>query len=244
MSSVMEWEDAAWNPVIGCDKFSKGCDNCYAYDIALRLQKQGMKWYEDGFKVKTLPQRLDTPYKWKKPHRVFVNSMSDLFHDDVPLEYLQKIFTVMNDCSQHLFFFLTKRAENMLKLAKNFKWTDNIMAGVTIESNEYRWRLDVLKQMPAKYKFVSLEPLLSRFEKLDFSGIDWVITGGESGGKARFMDTQWVREIKDWCEEFDTPFYFKQTSEHGGKRKPPLLDGKLWQTHPNIKLQKDLLDFM
>ena len=244
MSSDTKWVDIAWNPIIGCDKHSAGCQNCYARDIALRLQKQGIKDYEDGFKVKLLPHRLNVPYSWKKPHRVFINSMSDLFHKDIPLDYQKKIFNVMNNCPEHLFWFLTKRAENIQALAKEFRWTDNIMAGVTIESNDYRKRLDCLKSIPSKLKLVTLEPLIGKLEKLDFKGIDWVIVGGESGSKARLMNIDWVRDIKDWCNEANVPFWFKQNSEHGGTKSPPLLDGKLHQTEPRIKLQKDLFDFL
>jgi len=208
------------------------------------LQKQGMKDYEDGFKVKPLSHRLNEPYSWKKPHKVFVNSMSDLFHKKVPLIFLQQIFAVMNGCPQHLFQLLTKRAENMLELSGNFRWTDNIMAGVTIESDEYRYRLDYLKQMPAKYKFISIEPLIEKITKLDLKGIDWVIVGGESGAKARPMSLDWVKEIKDWCDETGIAFWFKQMSEYGGVKEEPLLDGKFYKNAPSIKLQKDLLDFL
>lgn len=244
MSSNIEWTEVTWNPIIGCDKHSKGCQNCYAYEIALRLQKQGMKDYVDGFRVKALLHRLNYPYTWKKPHKVFVNSMSDLFHKDVSLDYLKQIFKVMNECPEHLFQILTKRASSMLELETQFKWTDNIMAGVTIESNEYRGRLDILKKIPSKYKFISIEPLIGRLEKMDFKGIDWVIVGGESGSKARPMNLDWVREIKDWCDEAGTAFWFKQNSEYGGKKELPMLDGKLYKNEPNIKLQKDLLDFL
>ena len=244
MSSNIEWTEVTWNPIIGCDKHSLGCQNCYAHEIALRLQKQGMKDYEDGFKVKPLPHRLNDPYSWKRPHKVFVNSMSDLFHKDVPLDYLKKIFEVMNNCTQHLFQLLTKRADKMLALANEFKWTDNIMAGVTIESNDYRKRLDYLKSTPSKLKFISIEPFIAPLEKMNFTGIDWIIVGGESGAKARPMNIDWVRDIKNWCDEANVAFWFKQNSEYGGKKKAPLLDGKLYKNEPHIKLQKDLLDFL
>lgn len=244
MLSDESWVKVSWNPVIGCDKYSKGCKNCYASEIALRLQKQGVKDYQDGFKVKVLPHRLNDPYSWKKSRRVFVNSMSDLFHIDVPIDYLNKVFEVMNNCPQHLFHIITKRAENMQKLAHNFNWTDNILLSVTIESDEYRHRLDILKTMPAKHKSIIIEPLIGKIEKLDLTGIEWVIVGGESGANSRPMDINWVKEIKNWCEESQVAFWFKQNSEFGGVKSPPLIDGKLYKSEPCIKLQKDLLDFL
>ena len=244
MSSSTNLLPSMWNPIIGCDKYSKGCQNCYAQAIALRLQKQGIKDYQEGFKIKNLPHRLNIPYTWQKPRKVFVNSMSDLFHKDVPLDYLKQIFTVMNNCPQHLFQIITKRAENMLEISPHLKWTDNIMVGATIEHNDYRHRLDILKAMPAKYKFLCIEPLIGRLEKLDLRGIDWIVVGGESGPKARPMDISWVKDIKLWCDEYKVPFWFKQTREYGKTKEPPLLDGKLYQAEPNIKLQKTLLDFL
>lgn len=241
--SNIEWTEETWNPVIGCDKWSDGCQNCYAYEIALRFQTMGVADYKDGFQVRTLPHRLNLPLTWKKPRKVFVNSMSDLFHKDVPFDFIQSVFDVIKRADTHLFQILTKRAENMIELADKLVWPDNLMMGVTIEADKYRYRLDLLKKVPAKYKFLSIEPLIAPLQKLDLSDIDWVIVGGESGSKARPMDLDWVRQIKDWCTEANVPFWFKQMSEYDGKNQAPLLDGKLYKQQPDIRLQKDLFDF-
>ena len=201
-----------------------------------------MKDYERGFELKLLPHRLNLPYSWKKPRRVFVNSMSDLFHKEVPIDFLQAVFKVMNENQSHLFQILTKRSDILLARANEVCWSDNIMMGVTIEANAYRFRLDDLKKVPARYKFLSIEPLVAPIQKLSLSGMDWVIVGGESGPRARPMDINWVRQIRNWCEEGHIPLWFKQHTVYGGF-KPALLDGRIYKQEPDIKLQKTLFDF-
>lgn len=242
MVSHIEWTEETWNPLIGCNPISLGCQNCYAREIALRLQAQGMKDYERGFELKPLPHRLNLPYSWKKPRKVFVNSMSDLFHKDVPIDFLKTVFKVMNENPNHLFQILTKRSDVLLARMNEMHWSDNIMMGVTIEADAYRHRLDDLKRIPARYKFICMEPLVAPIQKLDLSGIDWVIVGGESGPRARPMDINWVRQIRDWCEAVNVPFWFKQHTEYGGF-KAAVLDGKTYKQEPDIKLQKTLFDF-
>jgi len=183
------------------------------------------------------PERLDAPLHWGKPRLVFVDSMCDLFHDDVPLEYIRKVFAVMKRADWHIYTILTKRSGRMRDLAPQLEWLPNIVAGVTIESDKYRGRLEDLKIVPAHMRYLSLEPLLGRIERLDLTGIDWVIVGGESGQDARFMGADWVREIRDWTLEQGKAFWFKQYSEHGcyGAVPPPILDGKIYKQFPEFK---------
>jgi protein gp37 len=205
--------------------------------IAERLREQGISGYENGFKLTLRPERLELPLHWKKPRLVFVDSMCDLFHDDVPLEYIQKVFAVMKQADWHIYTILTKRSARLRELAPLLEWQPHIVMGVTIESDKYRDRLDDLKTVPAHIKYLSLEPLLGRIERLDLTGIDWVIAGGESGSSARQMDTDWVREIRDWTLEQKKAFWFKQYSEHGcyGNVPEPILDGKKYKQFPEFK---------
>jgi protein gp37 len=238
INSNIEWTNATWNPLVGCTKYSDGCKNCYAMPIAERLREQGVKGYENGFGLTLRPERLNIPLRWKKPRLIFVNSMCDLFHDDVPFEYIQKIFEVMNRTRQHVYTVLTKRAARMRELAPHLEWTPNIMPGVTIESDKYLNRLDDLKAVPAHMRYIVLEPLLSQIPRLDLTGIDWVIVGGESGRNARPMDANWVREIRDWTLAQDTAFWFKQYSgERGtmGGAPTPILDGQEYKQFPDFK---------
>jgi protein gp37 len=237
VNSNIEWTDATWNPLAGCSKYSDGCKNCYAMPIAERLRDQGVKGYENGFKLTLRPERLDMPLHWKKPRLIFVDSMCDLFHDDVPLEYIQKVFAVMKRANWHIYTILTKRSQRMRGLAPYLEWLPHIVAGVTIESDKYRSRLDDLKTVPAQMRYLSLEPLLGRIEKLDLTGIDWVIVGGESGTNARPMDEDWVREIRDWVLAQGKSFWFKQFSEYGrpGAVPPPILDGVEYKNFPKFK---------
>lgn len=235
--SDLEWTHATWNPIVGCDRYSDGCKNCYAAPIAERLCRQGIAGYENGFKLTLRPERLEMPLHWRKPRRVFVNSMCDLFHDDVPLEYIQKVFDIMHRADQHIYTILTKRSARMRELAPHLDWHPHIVAGVTIESDKYRDRLYDLKSVPAGTRYVCLEPLLGRVERLDLDGIDWVIVGGESGPHARPMDTDWVREIRDWTLAQGKAFWFKQYSEHGcyGNAPEPILDGQEYKQFPQFK---------
>lgn len=229
----------SWNPAVGCTKYSDGCINCYAEPIALRLAKQGNKAYKNGFRMTLLPERLDLPYSWKKPRNVFVNSMFDLFHRDMPEDYIQKIFSVVRYTERHTYMALTKRSGRLAELAAKLDWPENLMMGVTIESDKYRARLDDLKKTPAAMKFVCIEPLVGRLKRMDFKGLDWVVLGGESGPCSRPMETDWVRDVRDWCAADGVPFYFKQYSEYDGY-KTPLLDGKYYREKPVYRPLPDL----
>ena len=233
-NSGIEWTNATWNPLVGCTQYSDGCKNCYAKPIAERFRQQGVKGYENGFKLTLRPDRLDIPLHWKKPKLIFVDSMCDLFHDDVPLEYIQKVFEVMKRADWHVYQILTKRSERMRELAPRLEWLPHIWAGVTIESDKYRGRIDDLRAVPAKHRWISLEPLLSPIDRLDLTGVEWVIAGGESGPNARPMELDWVRGIRDWTLPQGAAFWFKQTSEFYGKT-PPMLDGKYYKEFPNFE---------
>lgn len=237
IKSNIEWTQSTWNPLVGCTQCSDGCKNCYAKPIAERLQRDGVKGYENGFKLTLLPERLDIPLHWRKPRLIFVDSMCDLFHEDVPLEYIQKVFVIMKQANWHNYTILTKRSQRLRELAPYLDWQPNITMGVTIESDKYRYRLNDLKSVPAKTKYLSLEPLIGKIERLDLFDIDWVIVGGESGFNARQMDTNWVREICDWTKEQGKAFWFKQYSEYKCYKNatPPILDGKEWKEFPKFK---------
>ncbi len=230
--SNIEWTEATWNPLTGCNKVSPGCKNCYAEKLSYRLQKMGQYNYRNGFALTLHHQALEIPLKWKKPKVIFVNSMSDLFHKEVPLSFVQQVFTVMNQCPQHQFQILTKRADRLEKLSKQVKWTDNIWMGVSVENNRYINRIEHLLNTKAKIKFLSLEPLLGPLKRLKLKGIDWVIVGGESGPNARTIQLEWVVEIRDQCIAQKVPFFFKQW---GGVRKHKtgrLLEGRTWDEMP------------
>jgi len=209
MKTGIEWTDATWNPVTGCDKISQGCKNCYAHDLALRLKSMGQHGYRNGFDLTLQPDMLEKPLQWKKPRMIFVNSMSDLFHDGIPLEYIQKVFEVMRRCPQHTFQVLTKRSERLLQLSPDIDWPPNVWQGVSIELQRYSSRLEDLKRTSAKIKFLSLEPLLGSLD-LNLNGIDWVIVGGESGPKSRPIQEEWVLSLRDQCSKYQVPFFFKQ----------------------------------
>lgn len=232
--STIEWTESTWNPVTGCTKISDGCKNCYAERLAKRLKAMGQPNYRNGFDLTLQPQALELPLSWKKPQTIFVNSMSDLFHKDIQLEYIQKVFNVMAKADWHKFQVLTKRADRLKKFSKELNWQPNIWMGVSVENQKVAHRIDDLRQTDAHIKFLSIEPLLGRLPKLNLSGIDWVIVGGESGPKARPMKESWVLEIRDRCEEFDVPFFFKQW---GGVRKHKTgrtLQGKTWNEMPKL----------
>ncbi len=237
VNSNLEWTDATWNPIVGCTKYSNGCANCYAMPIAERLHAQGVRGYENGFRLTLRPERLEMLLHWAKPRLVFVDSMCDLFHADVLLEYIQQVFAIMKRANWHIYMILTKRSERLRELAPHLEWLPNIVMGVTIESDKYRYRLDDLKAVPAQMKYLSLEPLLGPIERLDLSGIDWVIVGGESGPNARPMNPDWVRQIRDWTIPQGAAFWFKQYSEHGcpGTVPEPILDGKKYKQFPEFK---------
>ena len=228
----IEWTNNTWNPITGCTKFSPGCAHCYAQKMALRLQGMGRPKYRNGFTVTCHPDVLEVPFAWKKPEMIFVCSMSDMFHQDVSLEFIQAIFEVMNQASWHTFQILTKRAERLAELAPLLPWTPNIWAGVTIESDAYVDRAEALKTTDAAVKFVSLEPLLGPLPSLDYSGLDWVLAGGESGPGARPMQAAWVRDIRDKATARGIPFLFKQWGGRNKKLAGRLLDGLEWDEFP------------
>lgn len=209
-SSSIEWTELTWNPVTGCTKISPGCKFCYAEVMSRRLKAMGVEKYSEGFNIRTHADTLNIPFSWKKPKVVFVNSMSDLFHPDVPVEFIKAVFSVMNQTPQHIYQVLTKRSERLLELSVELSWTDNIWMGVSIENEDYRYREDDLSKTAAKTKFLSVEPLIGPIKKLKLDRIDWVIVGGESGHKARPLKKQWVDDIRLQCENNKVAFFFKQ----------------------------------
>lgn len=233
LGSRIEWTETTWNPVTGCSKVSEGCKHCYAERMSARLRAMGVEKYRRGFEVAQHESVIETPLRWRKPRLVFVNSMSDLFHDLVDPGFIEAVFEVMNRCPQHSFQVLTKRPERTLELDSDLNWTPNIWLGVSIESGRWLRRLEALRLTSARTRFLSLEPLLGPLPNLDLSGVDWVITGGESGPGARPMDPDWVREIRDNCVSRDVPFFFKQWGGTNKKRAGRVLDGRTWDEMPS-----------
>ena len=232
VNSAIEWTEATWNPVTGCTKVSNGCRNCYAERMTRRLKAMGQPNYLSGFKVKTHKNVLALPLRWKKSRRVFVNSMSDLFHEKVPVKFILEVFQIMSMTPQHSFQVLTKRSENLRKLNQVISWPDNVWMGVTVESSDYLFRIEDLRNTSAKIKFISFEPLLGRIRKVDLQGIDWVIVGGESGPRARPMSSSWVEEIRDQCVKAKTPFFFKQWGGFNKKKTGRILNSRTWDEMP------------
>ena len=230
--SPIEWTQATWNPVTGCTKVSPGCKHCYAERLAKRLQAMGVKKYANGFKVTLHEDALEIPLRWKQPRIIFVNSMSDLFHEEVPLEFIRKVFAVMRQAHQHIFQVLTKRAERMAELAPLLEWPSNVWLGVSVENQRYTYRIDLLRQVPASVRFLSLEPLLGPIPDLNLDGIHWVIVGGESGPGARPMKKEWVLEIRDQCIRAGVPFFFKQWGGVHKSRNGRILEGRTWDEMP------------
>lgn len=231
-NSDIEWTESTWNPITGCTKISSGCKNCYAERMALRLQRMGQANYRNGFEVTTHEHVLDYPLRWKKPRIIFVNSMSDLFHEDVPVGFIECVFDVMERANWHIFQVLTKRAERLTELSNKFSWPENVWVGVTVEENQYLSRVSALRETPASVKFLSLEPLLSELPGLQLEGLDWVIVGGESGPRARQMKKQWVLDIRDKCLNANVPFFFKQWGGVFKKRKGRILENRTWDQTP------------
>lgn len=232
--SSIEWTDATWNPVTGCTQVSAGCDRCYAMVFAERFRGVPNHPYEQGFDLRIWPERLELPLRWKKPRRIFVNSMSDLFHNGVPDEFIQSVFATMNKANWHTYQVLTKRPQRLAGMAEELEWGDHIWAGVSIESNEVAWRADFLRRVPSSVRFISAEPLLGPIDHLDLSGISWLITGGESGHGHRHCNPDWVRDARDRCISSDVAFFHKQwggrTSKVGGRE----LDGRTWDEMPVV----------
>lgn len=235
--SSIEWTEMTWNPVTGCTKISAGCKYCYAEVMAKRLQAMGIEKYKDAFKLTVHEDALNVPYSWKKQKIVFVNSMSDLFHRDVPLEFIQRIFKVMNENPQHTFQVLTKRADRLLKIHEELTWTHNIWMGVSVEDNRVANRIDLLRQTNARTKFLSCEPLIGPLHDLNLQNIDWVIVGGESGRKARPMDEDWALDIMDQCKSANTAFFFKQWGGTNKKKTGRLLNGRTYDEMPEYNVE-------
>jgi protein gp37 len=231
-TSDIEWTEATWNPVTGCSKISPGCKNCYANRLALRLQAMGQPNYRNGFDVTLHSQTLEIPLNWKRSKTIFVNSMSDLFHKEVPTEFIEKVFSTMRQAYWHRFQVLTKRPDRVKHLDLILDWTKNIWMGTSVESPEFAFRIDALRETRARIKFLSIEPLLKRCPDLDLNGIDWVIVGGESGPGARPMKPDWVREIRDQCKDQKVAFFFKQWGGTFKKRTGRVLDGRTWDELP------------
>jgi protein gp37 len=232
LNSAIEWTEATWNPVTGCTKTSAGCQNCYAERMALRLKAMGQPNYRRGFKVALHPRTLRLPLTWKKPQMVFVNSMSDLFHEDVPLDFIHKVFDAMHQARWHCYQILTKRSERLVELDPALNWSPNIWMGVTVENADCAFRIDHLRKTHAAVKFLSLEPLLSPIPHLDLDGIDWVVVGGESGPGARPIKRQWVLQVRDRCGKAGVPFFFKQWGGVDKKKAGRILDGRTWDQMP------------
>jgi protein gp37 len=239
VTTAIEWTDETWNPVTGCDRVSPGCDNCYAETLTKRWPKA----FPNGFAVTLHPDRLDQPLRWRKPRRVFVNSMSDLFHPDIPDLFVGQVFDRMETATAHTFQVLTKRPQRMAQVMSEwdtrvgrYEWPlRNVWLGTSIESDRYTFRADHLRRTPAAVRFLSLEPLLGPLPSLDLTGIDWVIVGGESGPGHRPIDPDWVRDLRDRCVTAEVPFFFKQwggrTPKAGGRE----LDGRTWDEYPEAR---------
>jgi protein gp37 len=232
-NSAIEWTETTWNPVTGCNKVSPGCAHCYAERMSRRLKAMGTSNYRNGFELTLQPQMLDAPLRWRKPRRIFVNSMSDLFHAGVPVEFIRQVFDVMRRASWHHYQILTKRADRLLELDALLDWAPNIWMGVSVENKRFVHRIDQLRCTRAKVKFLSLEPLLGPLPDLDLRGIDWVIVGGESGPRARPMDPGWVTSLRDQCREAGVAFFFKQWGGVFKSRTGRDLEGRTWDEMPD-----------
>jgi protein gp37 len=242
-NSPIEWTEATWNPVTGCDRVAAGCDNCYALTLAKRLKAMGAEKYQNdgdprtsgpGFGVTIHPASLDQPRRWRNPRVIFVNSMSDLFHAKVPMSFVRDVFDVMRETPQHTYQVLTKRATRLAKVADQLEWPDNVWMGVSVESFDAVDRIDRLRETPAATKFLSCEPLLSSLPDLDLQGIDWLIAGGESGPNARPMNPAWVMDLRDQCDRAGVAFFFKQWGGRTPKANGRELEGRTWDAMPAL----------
>jgi protein gp37 len=231
-ASSIEWTEYSWNPTTGCSKVSPGCAHCYAETFAERWRGIPGHHYEQGFDLRLWPGRLEQPLSWRRPRRVFVNSMSDLFHEDIPEAFIARVFEVMGRAHWHTFQVLTKRQDRLAELAPRLAWHPNVWMGVTIENRRFVKRADVLREVPAAVRFISAEPLLGPLEGLDLTGIDWLIAGGESGHRRRRLDLDWVRGLRKHCETSGTAFFFKQVGGRTPKAGGRDLDGRTWDEYP------------
>jgi protein gp37 len=232
-NSAIEWTDATWNPVTGCTRVSPGCDHCYALTFAERFRGVEGHPYQQGFDLRLWPERLQIPLRWRRPRRIFVNSMSDLFHKDIPDDYIRRVFDVMMQADWHIFQVLTKRSARLARLAPNLLWAPHIWAGVSVETDRYLWRIDQLRRVPAHVRFISAEPLLGPLSGINLDAIHWVITGGESGPAFRPCSPDWVRELRDICQSCGVAFFHKQWGGRTPKAGGHLLDGKVWHEFPS-----------
>ena len=233
-TTKIEWAESTWNPITGCTKISPGCKNCYAERMAFRLQAMGQANYANGFELTLHEHMLERPLQWKKPQLIFVNSMSDLFHKDVPLKYIHQVFDVMRRAHWHNFQVLTKRSQRLFDLSDEIDWPENVWMGVSVETQKHTYRIDHLRQTGAKIKFLSLEPLLGPLKQLNLEGIDWAIVGGESGPRSRPIKKEWVIGIRDQCLSANVPFFFKQWGGTNRKKTGRSLDGRTWDQLPAI----------
>ena len=233
LKSSIEWTESTWNPVTGCNKISPGCKNCYAERMAKRLKAMGSENYEYGFKLTTHDHVVNLPSHWRKPQVIFVNSMSDLFHKNVPLDFILKVFETMNKAHWHVFQVLTKRSDRLLELNKYLPWSKNIWMGVSVENKDFTYRIKDLSKTDAATKFLSIEPLIGPINRFGLKNIDWVIVGGESGPKSRPMKEEWVTSIRDKCLKQNVPFFFKQWGGVKKKRNGRELEGKTWDEMPS-----------
>lgn len=234
-ATSIEWTETTWNPVTGCSKISPGCKHCYAERMALRLKAMHQPRYAKGFEITLQEDIVELPKKWKKPRLVFVNSMSDLFHKDVPDKFISSCFEVMNSTPRHTYQILTKRPDRVLSLAKQLNWSENIWMGTSVENTDYVNRAKTIAKIPATVRFLSVEPLLGPIPRLPIANIDWVIVGGESGPGSRPMEANWVRRIRDRCVSRDVPFFFKQWGGVNKKRTGRELDGRFWDEMPKVR---------
>lgn len=230
--TTIEWTEATWNPVTGCDQVSPGCAHCYAKTFAERWRNVPGHPYEQGFDLRLWPERLDQPLRWKKPRTIFVNSMSDLFHERIPPAFIERVFDVMERSPRHQFQVLTKRHERLSELAPRLPWPENVWMGVSIENRRFVHRADHLREVPAAVRFISAEPLLGPLEGLDLAGIEWLIAGGESGPGHRPMRIEWVRDLRDRCQREGVAFFFKQWGGRHPKTGGRVLDGRAWNRMP------------
>jgi protein gp37 len=238
-SSSIEWTESTWNPLTGCTKVSPGCKHCYAERMAERLRAMGQANYARGFELALHEHALDIPLRWKRPQRVFVNSMSDLFHEEVPEAFIQRVFTVMSEAHWHVFQVLTKRAQRLEELSPRIGWPPNVWMGVSVENQRYLPRVNSLRRTGAAVKFLSLEPLLGPLRGLGLDDIDWAIVGGESGPGARPLEESWVLEIRERCCSAGVPFFFKQWGGPRKKRAGRLLEGRTWDEMPRLPWQAE-----
>ncbi len=233
--TTIEWTEMSWNPVTGCTKISPGCLNCYAERMAMRLSAMGQKRYRNGFSVTLQPDLLDQPDRWISARTIFVNSMSDLFHQQVPLNYIRKVFATIKRNPHHTFQVLTKRSGRLARMAHSLRWPHNLWVGVSVENEDYLSRIDELREVPAAVRFISCEPLIGPLNRIDLTDIQWVIVGGESGPKCRPMSEEWVRNLRQECINQKVAFFFKQWGGFNKKKAGRQLDGRIWNEMPVFK---------